>query len=98
MTNPAEGRRNVGWVERSETHRPSRGNGLAMGFAALYPSYEFFPARSPGPMNYRHAFHAGNHADILKHVVMLALCDALVAKPTPCFALDTHAGRGLYRL
>ncbi len=49
-------------------------------------------------MNYRHAFHAGNHADVLKHVVVLAVCDALVAKPTPCFALDTHAGRGLYRL
>ncbi len=49
-------------------------------------------------MNYRHAFHAGNHADVLKHVVLLALCDALVAKPAPCFALDTHAGVGLYRL
>ena len=49
-------------------------------------------------MNYRHAFHAGNHADVLKHVVLLALCDALAAKPSPCFALDTHAGRGLYRL
>jgi len=49
-------------------------------------------------MNYRHAFHAGNHADVLKHVVLLALCDALVAKPTPVFALDTHAGRGLYAL
>ena len=49
-------------------------------------------------MNYRHAFHAGNHADALKHIVLLALCDALVAKPAPCFALDTHAGRGLYRL
>lgn len=49
-------------------------------------------------MNYRHAFHAGNHADVLKHVVLLALCDALVSKPAPCFALDTHAGRGLYRL
>ncbi|MFT3896573.1 MAG: 23S rRNA (adenine(2030)-N(6))-methyltransferase RlmJ [Thermomonas sp.] len=49
-------------------------------------------------MNYRHAFHAGNHADALKHVVLLALCDALVAKPAACFALDTHAGRGLYRL
>jgi 23S rRNA (adenine2030-N6)-methyltransferase len=49
-------------------------------------------------MNYRHAFHAGNHADVLKHVVLLAVCDALVAKPSPCFALDTHAGRGLYRL
>lgn len=49
-------------------------------------------------MNYRHAFHAGNHADVLKHVALLALCDALTAKPAPCFALDTHAGRGLYRL
>ena len=49
-------------------------------------------------MNYRHAFHAGNHADVLKHVVLLALCDALVAKPAACFALDTHGGRGLYRL
>ena len=49
-------------------------------------------------MNYRHAFHAGNHADVLKHVVLLALCDALAAKPAPCFAMDTHAGRGLYRL
>jgi 23S rRNA (adenine2030-N6)-methyltransferase len=49
-------------------------------------------------MNYRHAFHAGNHADVLKHVALLAVCDVLVAKPAPCFALDTHAGRGLYRL
>ncbi|MDQ3617558.1 MAG: 23S rRNA (adenine(2030)-N(6))-methyltransferase RlmJ [Pseudomonadota bacterium] len=49
-------------------------------------------------MNYRHAFHAGNHADVLKHVTLLALCDALTAKPAPLFALDTHAGRGLYAL
>ena len=49
-------------------------------------------------MNYRHAFHAGNHADVLKHVVVLALCDALTSKASPCFALDTHAGRGLYQL
>ncbi|UHQ18342.1 23S rRNA (adenine(2030)-N(6))-methyltransferase RlmJ [Lysobacter sp. KIS68-7] len=49
-------------------------------------------------MNYRHAFHAGNHADVLKHVVLLAACDALLAKPAACFALDTHAGRGLYKL
>ena len=49
-------------------------------------------------MNYRHVFHAGNHADVLKHVVLLALCDAMLAKPAPLFALDTHAGRGLYRL
>ncbi|MCF7223426.1 23S rRNA (adenine(2030)-N(6))-methyltransferase RlmJ [Marilutibacter chinensis] len=49
-------------------------------------------------MNYRHAFHAGNHADVLKHVALLAVCDALIAKPAPLFAVDTHAGRGLYRL
>jgi 23S rRNA (adenine2030-N6)-methyltransferase len=49
-------------------------------------------------MSYRHAFHAGNHADVLKHVVLLAVCDALAAKPAPLFALDTHAGRGLYAL
>lgn len=49
-------------------------------------------------MNYRHAFHAGNHADVLKHVVLLAVCDALAAKPAPMFALDTHAGAGLYAL
>ena len=49
-------------------------------------------------MNYRHAFHAGNHADVLKHVALLRLCDALTAKPAPLFALDTHAGAGVYRL
>jgi 23S rRNA (adenine2030-N6)-methyltransferase len=49
-------------------------------------------------MNYRHAFHAGNHADVLKHVALLATCDALTEKPAPLFALDTHAGRGLYAL
>ncbi|HEV8693873.1 MAG TPA: 23S rRNA (adenine(2030)-N(6))-methyltransferase RlmJ [Lysobacter sp.] len=49
-------------------------------------------------MNYRHAFHAGNHADVIKHVALLAICDALTAKPAPVFALDTHAGRGLYAL
>ncbi|MFC3551179.1 23S rRNA (adenine(2030)-N(6))-methyltransferase RlmJ [Lysobacter cavernae] len=49
-------------------------------------------------MNYRHAFHAGNHADVLKHVALLALCDALTTKPAPLFALDSHAGRGLYAL
>jgi 23S rRNA (adenine2030-N6)-methyltransferase len=49
-------------------------------------------------MNYRHAFHAGNHADVLKHVVLLALLDALRRKEAPFFVLDTHAGRGRYAL
>ncbi len=49
-------------------------------------------------MNYRHAFHAGNHADVLKHVILLALVEALKRKDTPFFVLDTHAGRGRYLL
>lgn len=49
-------------------------------------------------MNYRHAFHAGNFADVHKHVVLLALIERLKRKPTPLFFLDTHAGRGLYDL
>lgn len=49
-------------------------------------------------MNYRHAFHAGNHADVLKHVVLLALLDALKRKPAPFAILDAHAGRGRYPL
>jgi 23S rRNA (adenine2030-N6)-methyltransferase len=49
-------------------------------------------------MNYRHAFHAGNHADVLKHVVLLGLVEALKRKDTPFFVLDTHAGRGQYLL
>src|SRR5688500_10280296 len=49
-------------------------------------------------MNYRHAFHAGNHADVLKHTTLLALIDALKRKDSPFFVLDTHAGRGHYLL
>ncbi|MEZ5463834.1 MAG: 23S rRNA (adenine(2030)-N(6))-methyltransferase RlmJ [Lysobacteraceae bacterium] len=49
-------------------------------------------------MNYRHAFHAGNHADVLKHSLLLALIAALKRKPAPIFVLDTHAGRGSYAL
>ncbi len=47
-------------------------------------------------MNYRHAFHAGNHADVLKHAVLLFCLDALKKKPAPFAVLDTHAGRGFY--
>jgi 23S rRNA (adenine2030-N6)-methyltransferase len=47
-------------------------------------------------VNYRHAFHAGNFADVHKHVVLLALIERLTRKPKPLFFLDTHAGRGWY--
>jgi 23S rRNA (adenine2030-N6)-methyltransferase len=49
-------------------------------------------------MNYRHAFHAGNFADVLKHIVLMMLVEHLKKKPAPFFYLDTHAGRGLYDL
>ncbi len=49
-------------------------------------------------MNYRHAFHAGNHADVLKHIILLALLDSFKRKDSPFFVLDTHAGRGRYLL
>ncbi len=49
-------------------------------------------------MNYRHAYHAGNFADVLKHTVLLALIEALQAKPAPFCYIETHAGSGSYAL
>ncbi|HET8996371.1 MAG TPA: 23S rRNA (adenine(2030)-N(6))-methyltransferase RlmJ [Acetobacteraceae bacterium] len=49
-------------------------------------------------MNYRHAFHAGNFADCMKHALLLWLIEALQQKPAPIFVLDTHAGAGAYDL
>lgn len=46
-------------------------------------------------MNYRHAFHAGNFADVFKHVVLVLLLEHLAKKDKPAFLLDTHAGAGL---
>jgi len=49
-------------------------------------------------MNYRHAFHAGNFADVVKHAALARILVHLAAKPTPFRVLDTHAGIGLYDL
>jgi 23S rRNA (adenine2030-N6)-methyltransferase len=49
-------------------------------------------------MNYRHAFHAGNHADVLKHVVLAWMIERLKAKEAPFRVLDAHAGIGVYDL
>ena len=48
--------------------------------------------------SYRHAFHAGNHADVLKHVVLIQLLRHLASKDTPFWVVDTHAGAGIYSL
>jgi 23S rRNA (adenine2030-N6)-methyltransferase len=49
-------------------------------------------------LSYRHAFHAGNHADVLKHVVWIALLADLTKKDKPLWVIDTHAGAGCYSL
>jgi 23S rRNA (adenine2030-N6)-methyltransferase len=49
-------------------------------------------------MNYRHAYHAGNFADVLKHAVLALVVDHLKRKRTPFRIVDTHAGRGRYAL
>ena len=49
-------------------------------------------------MNYRHSFHAGNSADVVKHSLLIALVRALQEKPGALTLIDTHAGCGLYDL
>lgn len=49
-------------------------------------------------MNYRHAYHAGNFADVAKHVALVLALDLLARKDAPYFFLDTHSGRGSYLL
>jgi 23S rRNA (adenine2030-N6)-methyltransferase len=49
-------------------------------------------------LSYRHAFHAGNHADVLKHAVLIALLDYFNQKDKPWWYVDSHAGAGIYEL
>ncbi|MFY9770392.1 MAG: 23S rRNA (adenine(2030)-N(6))-methyltransferase RlmJ [Xanthobacteraceae bacterium] len=49
-------------------------------------------------MNYQHAFHAGNFADVHKHIVLTRILDYLRQKPAAFRVVDTHAGAGLYNL
>ena len=49
-------------------------------------------------LSYLHGYHAGNHADVLKHTVLTALLARLVAKDKPLRYIDTHAGAGGYDL
>jgi 23S rRNA (adenine2030-N6)-methyltransferase len=49
-------------------------------------------------MNYRHAYHAGNFADVVKHVVLARIVEYLKRKEKPFRVIDTHAGIGLYDL
>lgn len=49
-------------------------------------------------LSYRHGFHAGNHADVLKHIVLMLIIENLQLKEKGFYYLDTHAGAGRYRL
>lgn len=49
-------------------------------------------------MNYRHAYHAGNFADVVKHVLLIQLLNQMMEKPKPLQYLDAYAGRGMYKL
>jgi 23S rRNA (adenine2030-N6)-methyltransferase len=49
-------------------------------------------------LSYQHSFHAGNHADVLKHLTLVAVLERLNLKTKPYFFLDTHAGDGIYNL
>ena len=51
-----------------------------------------------GMFSYRHAFHAGNHADVIKHLTLIATLQHLQQKEGGITIVDTHAGAGLYRL
>ena len=48
--------------------------------------------------SYRHGFHAGNHADVLKHMVLVQLLAYLNQKDAAYMVIDTHAGAGVYQL
>ncbi len=63
-------------------------------------SHHFDQINSPDPnaMNYRHAFHAGNFADVVKHSVLARLVEYLKLKDKAFRVIDTHAGTGLYDL
>lgn len=49
-------------------------------------------------LSYRHSFHAGNFADLIKHIVLVEILDHLIQKETPFEYIDTHSGAGIYNL
>lgn len=49
-------------------------------------------------LSYRHAYHAGNHADVLKHLTLLAILQKLSDKDKPFVGIDSHSGNGFYNL
>jgi 23S rRNA (adenine2030-N6)-methyltransferase len=79
-----------------ETARRYSGN--LHGSAVNYRSSCLIPGISASMLSYRHSFHAGNHADVLKHTVQSLIIESLKEKEKPFLYLDTHAGAGRYQL
>src|SRR5690606_5807850 len=71
---------------------------LLSGAAASMRAVRMRACRRSDPMNYRHAYHAGNHADVVKHVTLARLIALIARKDNPFVYLDSHAGVGLYDL
>jgi 23S rRNA (adenine2030-N6)-methyltransferase len=67
-------------------------------FCPVSHPWAWFRRYHPGMFSYRHAFHAGNHADVLKHITLVATLRHLMQKEAGLTLIDTHAGAGLYRL
>jgi 23S rRNA (adenine2030-N6)-methyltransferase len=64
----------------------------------LPTGHDGFDLTPNATMNYRHAYHAGNFADVLKHAVLALVIEHLKQKPPPFRVIDTHAGAGIYDL
>ncbi len=64
----------------------------------VVPLYSLSIFRDQTLLSYRHSFHAGNFADVVKHVVLVEMLDHLTQKEKPFEYIDTHSGAGLYNL
>jgi 23S rRNA (adenine2030-N6)-methyltransferase len=78
--------------------RPPGGGALHPDAAASGAGVAWRPFPEPPMLSYRHAFHAGNHADVLKHTLLLEVLAYFNAKDKPYWYIDTHAGAGCYAL
>ena len=88
-------------IERQERRQSARRDVASSRAAAGGPRKPRVPRSGPadlGAMKYRHSFHAGNFADVHKHVALLALLQAMQRKDKGFLYLDTHAGAGRYDL
>ena len=83
-----------------QRHRASPAPGVVLANDLKAPKAKAQPDPPPKvpALNYRHHFHAGNFADVMKHALWLRLLERLTTEPAPLDVIDTHAGAGLYDL